>query len=109
MSEKEELDQITEKLNDLVTNDALKSKDIEYIKDETKDIKNSLDLLAKRVEEFYVNQDQFWPVKTMVYGLAGGILLTVLVAMMTLVTITHTSSGTQILPSPAPTVKNQGE
>ena len=85
-----EQDEIIEKLNELATSEALNSKDVEYIKEEVKDVKVSLNNLAQRVEEFYVNQDQFWPVKTMVYGLAGGILLTVLVAMMTLIIISHT-------------------
>lgn len=52
--------------------------DISYIKQDIKDIKDS-------VVSSYVTKDQFEPVKRVVYGLVGLILTAVMVAVITLI------------------------
>lgn len=89
-------DELLEKINDLTIAEAINSQDIKYIKDDTQDIKTSVAVLSKRVEDFYVNQDQFYPVKTMVYGLAGGVLITVLIAILSLIIIPQVMSPTNL-------------
>lgn len=57
---------------------ALIEQDLKYIKDSVKEIKNSLD-------KNYVTIDQFAPVKSIVYGMVGLILTSIVVAMLTLI------------------------
>lgn len=52
--------------------------DISYIKRDVVDIKNSL-------EKEYVTQDQFDPIKKIVYGMVSVMLTTVVVGLLTLV------------------------
>ena len=87
MSNDNNNNEVLDKINDLTVAESNNSKDIGYIKSDTQDIKNSITVLSKRVEDFYVSQDQFYPVKTAVYGLMGGILITVLIAILSLVII----------------------
>ena len=55
--------------------------DIALIKQKLDGVETSI----KKIEDYYVNHDQFFPVKLLVYGLAGGVLLTVLGAVLALV------------------------
>lgn len=103
--DKDTNDELMDKINQLTTNDSLKAKDIEYIKKTQDDMKASIEKLNTTVEEYYVNQDQFAPVKFLVQGLAGGILLTVLIAVASLVIIPRAESTShQLSISPAPSV-----
>lgn len=73
-------------------------KDIEFIKDNLKEINSKLDQKYVSQEEFspikaivnhlddkYVTHEEFKPVQKIAYGLAGGILIAVLGAIVTLV------------------------
>lgn len=53
-------------------------RDLSYIKSSVDDIKNSID-------SDYVSKDEFEPIKKIVYGLVGLILIAVVGALMTLV------------------------
>ena len=57
---------------------ALMAQDIVYIKDAVKDLRNDID-------HKYVTTDQFEPIKKIVYGLVGAVLLAVITAVMTIV------------------------
>ena len=92
MATKTTNDELMDKINTLVTNDALKSQDIQYIKKDAEDIKQAIGDLDKKVENFYVSQDSFYPVKLFAYGAASAILLTVVIAMCSLVIIPRTTS-----------------
>jgi hypothetical protein len=91
-------EELLEKINDLTVAETLNATDIKYIKEDTKDIKQSVAELSARMESYYVNLDMWWPVKTAVYGLMGGILLTVLVAVLGLVIIPQFNVNSQISP-----------
>ena len=56
------------------------SNDITYIRDDVKEIKDNL-------RSSYVSKDEFDPVKKIVYGLVGLILVAVMVAVLGLVII----------------------
>ena len=56
----------------------LMSKDIGYIKEDLKEIKDKLDLR-------YVSKEEFLPVQRITYGLTGLILTSVVIAIVTLV------------------------
>lgn len=60
------------------TDMALMARDITYIK-------KSIDDLTAKVDHNYVTKDQFEPVRKIVYGLVGLILVSVVGALMTLV------------------------
>lgn len=60
------------------TENALMQRDIAYIREDVKAIKNALN-------QNYVTKDQFDPVKKVVYGLVSLILIAVIGAIMTLV------------------------
>lgn len=57
---------------------ALMAQDIGYIKENVKELRNEL-------EGKYVTQDQFEPIKRIVYGLVGAVLLAVISALMVVV------------------------
>lgn len=57
---------------------ALQAKDIEYIKEKVKHIDDKL-------TSSYVTRNEFVPIKNIVYGMVGTILLAVLGALMTLI------------------------
>lgn len=58
---------------------------IEYIKD-------SIDKIEKKLDNKYVTKDEFAPVKLIVYGLVGMILVAVIGAVIALVVVSkHTS------------------
>jgi hypothetical protein len=59
---------------------ALVAVDIKYIKDEISEIKAKLDTA-------YVTQTEFKPVRTIVYGMVGTILVAVMGGLLTLVII----------------------
>jgi len=63
------------------TNNALMAKDIADIKDDVKEIKN----LIKGLNETYVSKAEFQPVKGVVYGMVGFILLAFLGAVVAFV------------------------
>ena len=88
------------KINELVLTESRNNQDIKNNIAETKVVKDSVAALAIRVEEYYVNQDQFWPIKTAVYGLMGGILLTVLIAVLALVVVPRVASPNGQTPAP---------
>lgn len=74
--------QISKKLAESVS---LLAKDVSYMKDSIRDINNKLDKLDGR----YVTVDQFWPVKTIVYGGAGIVLTSVMGAILTVIIISR--------------------
>jgi hypothetical protein len=53
-------------------------KDIEYIKEMLKDLKDYFIKTKEENEKRFVTQDQFRPIKLIVYGMIGAILLAVL-------------------------------
>lgn len=55
-------------------------------------IKESIDKIEKKIDNKYVTKDEFAPVKLVVYGLVGVILVAVMGAIIALVVITrHTT------------------
>lgn len=69
-------------------------KQIEYIHENIAEIKTMMDnvksdLTKKDTDNStkYVNQDQFWPVKTLVYGVVGIMLTGIVTALLALVLI----------------------
>jgi hypothetical protein len=85
-------EELLDKINDLTVSEAVNQQDIKNIKEDTQEIKQSVSALAARVESYYVNNDVFYPVKTAVYGLMGGILITVLIAVLSLIIIPQIAS-----------------
>lgn len=61
--------------------------DISWIKDAVNDIKKNQENQSKANEERYVTKAEFWPVKTIVYGGAGIILVSVFGGLIALVVI----------------------
>lgn len=55
------------------------------IRQDIRAMKKDIDDLKEAMETKYVTQDQFWPVKTIVYGGAGIVLVAVVVAIVALV------------------------
>lgn len=66
--------------NQLATDVAVILSKVEYIEADVKSVKGKL-------EEDYVTQDQFEPVKKVVYGLVSIILVAVVVALVALVVV----------------------
>lgn len=61
--------------------------DISWIKEAVNDIKKNQENQSKANEERYVTKQEFWPVKTIVYGGAGIILVSVFGGLIALVLI----------------------
>jgi hypothetical protein len=88
MSDRTDSDlELINKINELTMAENKNAMSIEYVTKDVKDVKDSVDALAKKVEDYYVNNDVFYPVKTLVYGFTGGILLTILFAVLSLILI----------------------
>lgn len=51
-----------------------------------KDVYQIVARLEEKMERFYVTKDEFWPVKTIVYGGAGIVLVGVFTLIVSLVT-----------------------
>lgn len=51
-----------------------------------KDVYEIVARLEEKMEKFYVTKDEFWPVRTIVYGGAGIVLLGVFTLIVSLVT-----------------------
>ncbi len=70
----------TAKINQLVTDVAVILNEVGYIKEDMRGMRANL-------EKDYVTQDQFEPIKRVVYGLVSIILTAVVVALVALVVI----------------------
>lgn len=55
------------------------------IKQDLKYIKESVDAMSQRLDKNYVTLDQFAPVKSIVYGMVGLILSSIVVALIALI------------------------
>ena len=65
---------------DFGTELALVQKDVEYIKQSVDEIKRDLEELPDK----FVSQDQFYPIRAIVYGLVGAVLMGVIGAVLAL-------------------------
>lgn len=92
----ESQENLLNKINELAIAESSNSLNIGNIQGDIKEVKESVENLTKKVEEYYVNNDRFWPVKTLVYGFAGGILLTVLFSILSLVLIPRMTVSSNI-------------
>ena len=61
-------------------------KDIEGIHETLRDIKELMEQKEKDDAQTFVNQDQFWPVKTITYGLVALMLTGIIGAILAIVT-----------------------
>ena len=68
------------------TNDTI-SIDIAVMANNIDNIKSNVESIQKKLEADYVTQDQFEPIKRVVYGLVSIILISVVGALLTLVII----------------------
>jgi len=68
----------TKEINGLTTNVAVILSEMKTVKDDVREIKDKL-------EKDYVTEDEFAPVKNIVYGMVGTILLAVIGALIALV------------------------
>ena len=59
--------------------------DLQYIKDDLKEIKNELKEFKGKLKVEFVSIEAFEPIRRLVYGLVGLILVAVVVGMLTLV------------------------
>lgn len=62
---------------------------VDGITDKVDDLQSTLKDFIKKAENGFVSQDQFWPVKTIVYAGAGIVLSSVLAAAIYLVIHYH--------------------
>jgi hypothetical protein len=58
------------------------SKDLEYIKKDISDTKLDIKAINEKLDNKFVTKDEFSTVKTIVYGLVGLILTSVIIALM---------------------------
>ena len=64
---------------------AVMARDIEYIKKEVDGVSKKVTDLDDKVSKNYVSQEEFKPIKMLVYGLVGIILVAVIGALLKLV------------------------
>lgn len=64
---------------------ALIQKDVGYMKDKFDEVKEQLNGMDTRLSSHYITKEEFEPVKKIVYGLVGVILLAVVGAVVSLV------------------------
>ena len=66
------------KMSNLETELALQGKDIDYIK-------KKLDHIDEKLDKHYVTKEEFLPIRNIVYGMVGLILISVTTALLALV------------------------
>lgn len=64
---------------------ALIQQDMQYVKEGMKDLKDGMDEVNKKLNDRYVSKEEFEPIKKVVYGLVGLILVAVVGAIISLV------------------------
>lgn len=95
-TEDNDLKDVKKELQDLALSDNTHSISIDNLKESVDKLEEKFDDLSKKVDinkdeiikgvkEEFVKYVEFEPIKTLVYGLVGGVLVTVLLAVMVLV------------------------
>ena len=109
----EKIDELKNELNDVALTENTNQTNIANIKEKigaleskvgelTDKLSTNKDEIIKGVKEEFVKYVEFEPVKTLVYGLVGGVLLAVLFAVLALViipTVHNISTDPAFLPS----------
>lgn len=115
----DKFDTVNKELAELAVTENTNKTNIENIKEDISKIENKVDDLTKSlitqkeeiiagVKAEFVKYVEFEPVKTLVYGMVGGILLSVLVAVLALVIVPVVQGSSPLTPGVS-IVKSHGQ